>query len=380
MSRSVDLDRSGTSLSVTDVAAYLHAQGWRGSPSRAGRVTEFVAPPDDEGNTMSIVLPVSDKFEDAPVLVAHAVSVLAELMAEPIANVVRRIRTLRRDVLRVRIMARDSAGLPLHKLAGLVDQVAAVVSFSASAEKEPQPAFDKQRKIGKEFVERCLFGQTFEGSFGLSIEAPVPAAQPLLPSLEPFERRVTARVFRGLDTLRRSLELGDPGLLEEDWKEGLNANMCEAFVQMANLAGDDVLIDPVWSPLVTPPPALARMSPVSIGGHAVELLESVSRGLRTKVHGRDAELTGHIIRLHARQSKAAGNSVAEGEREIVIEGSDGLRVRLTLDFETYRKACNAHRDGRRVSVTGTLEKPGKYWVLMRPEGFRELGEDDHWRD
>lgn len=323
---------------------------------------------------MSIVLPVSDEFEDASSLVAHAVAVLADLADKPVADVARRIRTMKRDVVRARFMTRDASGMPLNKISGLIEQIASVLSYSASAEVEPQPAFGKQRKVGKSFVERCLFGQTFEGSFGLSIEIPM-SVPGQLNFLDPFERRVTVRVFHGLDTMRRSLELGDQSLLEKDWKSGLNANMCEAFVQLADLAGDEVLIEPVWSPLVSPPRNLVRMKPVKIGKHAIELLDSVSRGLRTGVQRKDFEVKGPIIRLSARNT-TANLAASGGERKIVIADRTGLQVHLILDSENYRTACDAHRDGIPVSVKGILEKQGKYMVLMQPHEFEVSKEDN----
>lgn len=47
-----------------------------------------------------------------------------------------------------------------------------------------------------------------------------------------------------------------------------------------------------------------------------------------------------------------------------------MRVRLSLDPADYRKACDAHKDGRPVSVKGTLEKIGKFWTLMASHDFK----------
>lgn len=365
-------------LAVADLAAYLHARGWKGAPTRDGRLVKFAAPPDAQGRSMSIVLPTSDDFVDTPQRIAEALAVLADLASEPVPELGQRIRTLRRDVLRVRIgTAGLDAGLPLHRVPELVDELGNVLAFSACAEEEPLPAFTKQRKIGRTFLESCTFGQTFHGSFGLSIEAPVMAPPSLFPGPTPFERRVTTRLFRGLGTLRTALELGNPELLEADFKDGLNANMCDALVRVAELTDEQVVYDPVWSPLVTPPPGLLQMKPVAVGGRAVDLLEATSRRLRTTAQGREITLSGHVVRLQARRATGATDVEPDAEREVVIESDDRLRVHVRLDLASYREACDAHRDGRRVRVKGTLEKPGKSWTLMKPEGFTMLfGADD----
>lgn len=59
---------------------------------------------------------------------------------------------------------------------------------------------------------------------------------------------------------------------------------------------------------------------------------------------------------------------------MTIEGTDQKGVertlRVTLSPEEYRHACDAHRDGKKVSITGRLEKEAKFWVLMAPKDFK----------
>lgn len=362
------------SLKVTDLASYLHAIGWRATRSPDARLTVFAAPRDEDGNSMSIVLPTRDDFSDTGLRIAEAVAVLADLQGCSTAVLVKRIKSLHRDVVRVRVLTtgRESGGLPLDKVPSLVAELGSVLSFSAAAEEETLPAFTKQRKIGKAFLQRCTFGQTFEGSFGFSIEAPVPPLTLATPETAPFERRVTTRLFHGLSTLRTALQQGDPELLEQDFKNGLNANMCDALVRVARISEDEVFFEPVWSPLLPPAPTLARMNPVGVGERAIELLDAASRKLRTTTQGKDIDLVGLVIELHARVAPAASSVEAEVARQIVVETTERLRVHVPLDRESYRQACDAHRDGRQVRVRGTLDKPGKYWTLMRPEGFAVL--------
>ena len=45
-------------------------------------------------------------------------------------------------------------------------------------------------------------------------------------------------------------------------------------------------------------------------------------------------------------------------------------IRATLSPEEYRSACDAHRDGKTVSIKGKPEKPGKYLILTSPSDFK----------
>ena len=73
---------------------------------------------------------------------------------------------------------------------------------------------------------------------------------------------------------------------------------------------------------------------------------------------------GHIVRL------ALGKTV--GGKILLRFETDGRQqhARVHLGAEEYRKACDAHRDGRRVRVWGRLEREGKQWRLMSPRDFR----------
>jgi len=52
----------------------------------------------------------------------------------------------------------------------------------------------------------------------------------------------------------------------------------------------------------------------------------------------------------------------------VLEG----RVRVALEPTDYARACDAHKAGLGVRVTGVVEKVGKFWKLMAPTNFETL--------
>ncbi len=64
----------------------------------------------------------------------------------------------------------------------------------------------------------------------------------------------------------------------------------------------------------------------------------------------------------------------DGERVVTLRfdvngrGRDQT-ARLHLDEADYRAACDAHRDGRAVTLRGHLERRGKRWWIVAAEGF-----------
>ena len=83
-------------------------------------------------------------------------------------------------------------------------------------------------------------------------------------------------------------------------------------------------------------------------------------------------MTGRVVRL-ASEDDPSDLMNPLGDREIAIkwqtpEGLD-IHVRVTLSPADYLQAHAAHGAGRLVTVSGTLERRGRRWVLSSPSGF-----------
>jgi hypothetical protein len=50
-----------------------------------------------------------------------------------------------------------------------------------------------------------------------------------------------------------------------------------------------------------------------------------------------------------------------------------MKIEVRLSAEEYRRAVQAHLEGRSVRVTGVLEKSGKKASLLEPSDFAVLG-------
>jgi hypothetical protein len=110
-----------------------------------------------------------------------------------------------------------------------------------------------------------------------------------------------------------------------------------------------------------------------IGPRHVELSKSVAKILRTKVEPKEERIIGRIMRL---QSQVDPSNLLDmtGEREVVILWSTNdlgdVKVRVKLSAADYLKAIEAHRTGRIICVSGTLEQRRQPWVLTNPTDFQ----------
>ena len=375
---------SGRSLRVEDLTAYLGRRGWKREAHPNQRLLVFVGPADDHGKPLHIIIPRSNDFEDAAQRVSDAVSLLALIEKRHTFDIVQAIKALDKDLLRLRLVTGpgQSDSLSFELATKLVQGLRNLLSYAACHGGNPKPYFVKASGIGRRYVEKCRFGQTFSGSFGLTIESPVvPSAQQPIGGTtapSPFERRVMARLVRGLALTQEVLLSGDVSPLIINYSKGLNANMCEAILEMPRELRDmEMQYSVLWSPELKAPADVAEDVPIRFEPKSYEYLETAARMLRHVEQSSDVEVRGRVVQLRSEVAPSDEEDDDVGAERIVTvlreqEGTDQIRVRILLDPEQYKSACDAHKEGRIVSVIGKLEKLGKFWTLMSPRDFRVL--------
>ncbi len=364
-------------LRLEEVSRFLAQTGWRRASHPNGRILVFRGDlADDDGKSIDVVLPRTLRYVDAFDRLADAVNLLSEIDGVEPLDVVRRIKAVEKDVLNNRVPEKYTSGasislqLATRALQGLRD----LLGFAACSEQEPRPYFAKATAVARRHAERCRFGHTFHGSFGLAVESPViPVKEPSLPETAPaapFERRVMERVLRGFVAARESILNGDVTPLASGYATGFNANMCDAVLTMAK-DGPPVGFEfsVAWSPSLKPPPDVRDVGRVSIDPLSFQYFEAAARQMRAVEQTSNVRVAGLIVQLSSKD--VPSSEFAVSERLIAIRwAARGYRVQVPLSAAEYQRACDAHRDGRTVSTAGTIEKRGKYWFLTAAHDFR----------
>jgi hypothetical protein len=154
--------------------------------------------------------------------------------------------------------------------------------------------------------------------------------------------------------------------------EGVSANLCEALASMTPASTQGSLeIGMSWSrsrPRV--PAALPQHVTFAQGEFAI--IREAGRRLREGMEPRRERVEGTVVSLHAEASLFApfeGRVILRTE----VEGRP-TRVRVVLGQADYVRACDAHRDQRRVAVTGVLHRSAtaKLFELLQPRDFDVL--------
>lgn len=335
----------------------------------------------EEGaDDVEIVLPREPTARDLQYRLEGAIRTLSDVEGRDPEQVIADVRLIGYDVMRSRIpnmLVRDDA-VHLQVATSFTNRVHSLLAATATTEIDPQPYFLRIKKEGKEYADRCRFGHTFRGSFGFTIELPIaPNVEPTLPEIEqpaPFERKVIARLVRGIRAIYDAAQASDAAPLAAMAKNGFSANACDLFADMiedTSPGGIDLSFS--FSPEWAAPVEFAEKRQFLVGAVHVEMARVAAKLLRTEYVARPEKIIGRVTKLES-DIDPSDLLNPKGEREITVQwDSDDLGkidVKISLGAEDYLHAVEAHKAGRWVTVSGTLERRKRSWLLTTPSDFQ----------
>jgi hypothetical protein len=365
------------------IKRFLRARGWERVEQLNDNLLLYQGPLDDTKTAVSIALPATANAIDNKQMIDKALNLLAAIEDKSILEVTEEIANLGSDFLRPKIISPTNApSLPLTEIKSTIDNLTNLIKYSACLEEDKQPYFSKSKRIGRTMAEKCRFGQTFIGSFGMSIEMPIPPPSSDNSKQVPFERRLMERIARGLMTIRKAVKEADPKMLINDLQRGFNANLYESMQKLIEVVPNGQMeFSFSWS--VEYPLAEDLKSASKMRFSAIEItpfLESAAKTLRTCSESEEIIIQGRIIQLQADSpladddSEESENLANEDSRLIVVnwENEKGkfTSIRIPLTIEQYRCACDAHRDEKKISIQGTPERKKRFLYLTSPKDFR----------
>jgi hypothetical protein len=333
-----------------------------------------------------ILVPKRRDIADYTLRMADAAGMLAAVEERSVWEILSDLASPPTDVLRLRLhspeTASGTAGLDegLRLIAGGRD----LLLVAACSAFQPQAYFPRQ-SFGPavEFLRGCRLTQTEYGDFGARIVTPVPPAMaggPLpdgtdedIRADEPFERRVTLYLMAALKAIESAITEGRPEKILQGVRQGISANLCEALVTMTPASPQAILnVSMSWSrarPRV--PQRIPERVAFSQGQFGV--IREAGRRLREGHEPRRERVAGAIITLQAKPpqllSPFEGTVIIRAD----VEGHVS-RIRFLLPRADYARACDAHRDGQRISVTGIVQwdPQSRMFELLQPRDLQVL--------
>jgi hypothetical protein len=366
-------------LRAEDVQLYLVSHGWKrddASSTPKANVYRFPALRDAEA-----LLPGRRDLADYVERMADIVQMLAAVEQRKASQVLADLSSPPADVLRFQVSAPDTTlgTLPLDEGIRLIRGARSMLLAASCSVRQAAAFYPRQAyKEALEFLQACHLGQTERGSFVAKIMAPVPPEINKQRTLfdtddeafiasEPFARQSTVRLMSALGHIRSAIASGNYDRILEGVDEGVSANLCEAVASMQPTGDQAQLhIRMSWS---SSRPRLPKgvESVIGFSQTAFEIVRESGRKLREELSATRTRIEGRVINLKADPSLFDDFEGAVTLRADV--GGTATRVQVLLNLEDYKQACNAHRDGRIVAVTGLLQREPKLYYLLQPQDF-----------
>ena len=349
-------------ISPVALSSYARGEGWSKTEKYGGHADVYVA-----DGLPEIIVPRTAHLGDYAETVAELIAIFAEAAGQDELAMYRDLVTADRDVIRVRAAEGEDGSVSVDEGVSLVRGARDMLLAVACSVRDPRPVYHAgANKDAAAYVERVRLGQTEQGSFAVTLLTPVvpPPTQQLQPPLDPaldrdpFERRVTDRLAEALEAARQATErtnAGETGAFWEAVSSGVNANLCEALVQMIG-SFPELDVGLVWA-RTRPRPRLSVPFPRS----NAPLLREAARAFRNREPRMDMRLFGFVQRLKRDESETEGTITLRAS----IDGNTES-VTAVLGQRDYDLAVGAHKAREPVVAEGDLERFRQRWHLKSP--------------
>ena len=369
-------------VGIQNLKNYLNDRGWKEEPFGREEVIKFKSPrPIRENIYLEIFIPSKRDLIDYTQAIEIALEAIAAFERRTFEDVLSQVLIFG-DLLKVRISTPETeiGYIPINQGVPLYESVHDLLVYSACAEISLQKAFPRKLKSATDFVGTCLIGQSQYGSFVANIHCQLERPKRLQTDLErklilplPLGRKTILRILRGFENIEESIQEKSPDPIVNNYREGLNANMCDTLVDIVRIGlGNDLKFSTSLEPIF--PISEDIRTDTSLRPSSEGYLRKAADILKGKTSKEKGELIGYVFQLRRKPEE-------EGEKERVIriitvdEEGTPLPVTIKLDENSYQLAIDAHKKAKMIKVSGTLEKVKRTWYLNEPEGLKITEED-----
>lgn len=361
-------------ISPAALVAYAKSEGWFKTESYGAHSDIY-----ERASAPELIIPGTEALADYPAVVSNIIQFLAKFEHRDELQVYRDLVGADRDVIRVRAPEADDDGsIKITAGVEMVLHARDLLQASACAANDPRPSYRAGKiKYAAEYMEKVRLGQTEQGSFIVTLLAPVPpnldSAQGAfwpVETEEPFERKVTRMLANGLESARIAAEEAIRGngftAFKQAVRRGVNANLCESLATLIEQS-NGLEVSVTWAK--TRPTPEARRS-VRFSQSEGEIFKEAARNFRLLEPRPDEHLEGYVVNLGRQQEEQAGRISL---RTFVDEHP--VSVKMTLTPELYSDALAAHEGKNAIAVTGDLQRRGQRWELTNPRSLTVLNDD-----
>jgi len=365
------------SVSLSSISKYLECNGWEIDNSCQNK--NVIVFGSEDGCT--IVLPSRESFIDFYPKIVDAINTLSVLENRDVDDILNDIINLDVDILELRIVSEfaKKGSIPLKFAADFVSGIKNLVISSACTEENPRPYYINPTQSSLSYGDIFRFGQTNIGSFIITIESsPIIGDCGLQIKVNddctlsediPFQRRIMRRIQKALYQVEHFSDHANiDEFIKTAFEDGINANMCDAILDLKTV-DESVTIESCFklSKLVRSCDNIPER--IVLSNNSFHIIEAISKAYRDIRKTEEVTIEGKIRSLTV--GNIANSENVNGYVTIQFEYEGKKRnVKTYLEGDDYKVACDAHKDQRKITVKGILDKTSKSWYLDLPRNFR----------
>ncbi|WZL82727.1 hypothetical protein QBE53_06345 [Vallitaleaceae bacterium 9-2] len=353
---------------------YLKVNGWSKLLHKNPNLYVYEKLFEEYSKSYKIVFPSSIEFDDYTDKVRNVVRTLSVLQNDTQPSIIRNILNTSKDVLSLRLISSSASNgsIPLELASRLVSGIKELIIYSVCNETRPIPVVPRMTKDSMKYANEFRFAQTQKGSFIVNIETHDIFEDGIQLGVDgmhdyPMTRKAIERIQKGFELI--STVNDEEDLQDISYRIGLNANMCDAILDITSYQGDIEIESRVsWANYMPQSKEIPVRVPLRTDDFAV--MKRLSDFYRNEENYIEVDIVGYVSTLHKKWVDYKENRAKDRVITIVwnVEGSTHY-VKTQLNEEEYTLACDAHRDSRPVEISGTLDKSRNRWFLENPHGF-----------
>lgn len=367
-------------ITAASIDRYLQLNGWVRNLSFANK--NLMVYSNDRVHPKTLAIPVHEDYDDFYPLLRNVVEILATLEKRSVNEIVKDITTTFIDRLEFRFISEitEDGKIPLEYAADCVDGLKELILYSVCAEQSAKPVCYRATDYAKALLNKFKLAQTEKGSFILNVDIQVVDesneqmffAECDVPS--PFEHRVVERISRAISqvdaVVTNQRQLTETA--ETAFETGITANMCDALLKMRPTSDSDKVTTTIrYASSLTNKTGQTVCTEMRVNHFLV--IDELAKIYRDKIAVQDTTLTG-IIRSLSKKADVDGD-LKTIRLYTMFEGTNRT-VTISLSDEQYRIACDAHRDGLEVEVSGELDMSERYWIMRNVTDFSAVPQSE----
>lgn len=326
-----------------------------------------------------IAIPASETYSDFYVSLPRLIDTLADIHEKSAMDIIKGINSAYHDMLEFRIKANVTSDgkLPLDYASECIDGLKDLILYSACAEQTKSPVCMRITNNARDLLNNFKLAQTEVGSFIINIDIKVidEEEQYALPGIDvnsSIEHKVVKRIgnaLKQIDDITKDMSKFDT-ILENAYLSGVTANMCEALMKL-QLESPTAEIETKVR-YATTYSENNNVETISIKGNHFYTINEIAKKYRENDSQMQVSTSGYITSLN---KKKVDDVRSDRIIHAVTDINEGMRTVIAeLCEDDYRLACDAHRDGEKVMISGILDMSKKIYRFLSVDEFKIIQE------